>query len=165
MESSLAEFFALRSVFQELGVRVRGFALPRQHSLVHYTSSIQLFSSPNGLCSSITESRHITVVKRPWRRSSRHNALLQILRTNARLSKMAAIRVEFGQRGMLHGNILSASKIAAAIEVEDLLGEPLPHAADTTRRSEEEESEWYDGPTVSSFFELARHPGMICLPI
>ncbi|KAH9952829.1 hypothetical protein BJV74DRAFT_929895 [Russula compacta] len=52
------------------GVNGDRISLPRQHSLEHYLRSIQLFGSPNGLCSSITESKHIKAVKEPWRRSS-----------------------------------------------------------------------------------------------
>jgi hypothetical protein len=48
------------------GVRPDGFALPRQHALVHYLMLIRLFGLPNGLCSSITESKHIKAVKQPW---------------------------------------------------------------------------------------------------
>ncbi|KAJ7362401.1 hypothetical protein DFH08DRAFT_683551, partial [Mycena albidolilacea] len=40
----------------------------------------------------IPESRHITAVKKPWRRSSRYNALGQMLLTNQRLDKLAAAR-------------------------------------------------------------------------
>ncbi|KAF8953940.1 hypothetical protein BDZ97DRAFT_1678489, partial [Flammula alnicola] len=43
---------------------------------------VQEFGAPGGLCSSITESRHITAVKKPWRRSSRFEALGQMLITN-----------------------------------------------------------------------------------
>lgn len=60
-------------------------SLWRQHSLKHHCiPSIILFSSPNELCSSMTESKHIKVVKAvkaPWRRSSRYKALLQVLTT------------------------------------------------------------------------------------
>lgn len=42
-------------VFNEL--RPEGHLLPRQHSLVHYSALIRGFGAPNGLCSSITESR------------------------------------------------------------------------------------------------------------
>ncbi|KAF8452468.1 hypothetical protein L210DRAFT_3608454 [Boletus edulis BED1] len=48
-------------------------------------------------------SRHITAVKKPWRRSNKHNALGQILRTNQRLSQLAAARADFEARGMLPG--------------------------------------------------------------
>jgi hypothetical protein len=52
------------------GVTGDFISLPRQHSLLHYPRSIRLFGSPNGLCSSITESKHIKAVKEPWRRSN-----------------------------------------------------------------------------------------------
>ncbi|EGN91949.1 hypothetical protein SERLA73DRAFT_27164, partial [Serpula lacrymans var. lacrymans S7.3] len=95
------------TVFQTTGVRPNRFSLPRQHSLVHYITLIQMFGAPNGLCSSITESKHIKAVKEPWRRSNRYNALGQMLLTNQRLDKLAASQVDFIERGMLSGNILS----------------------------------------------------------
>ncbi|KAH9846008.1 hypothetical protein C2E23DRAFT_872599 [Lenzites betulinus] len=107
MEQNLARFHQLRDVFEVAGIRPDGFVLPCQHALVHYVRSIQLFGSPNGLCSSITESRHITAVKKPWRSSSRHNSLGQIIRKNTRLSKLAAARVEFGRRNMLYSDVLT----------------------------------------------------------
>ena len=72
-----------------------GFSLPRQHSLVHYYINIQDFGAPNGLCSSITESHHITAVKKPWRRSNCYEALGQMLITNQRLDKLAAAQADF----------------------------------------------------------------------
>ena len=57
MEETLSRFHQLRAIFEAAGVRPDGFSLPRQHALVHYVRSIQLFGSPNGLCSSITESK------------------------------------------------------------------------------------------------------------
>ncbi|KAI0706396.1 hypothetical protein C8Q76DRAFT_771056 [Earliella scabrosa] len=101
MTACLAEYHHLRQIFEDVGIRPDGFSLPRQHALVHYVRAIQLFGSPNGLCSSITESRHISAVKRPWRRSSRKAALQQILRNLTRLSKLAAFRVDLARRGML----------------------------------------------------------------
>jgi hypothetical protein len=62
----LARFHELRNVFIETGVRM-SISLPRQHALIHYVSKIELFGSPNGICSSITESMHIRAVKKPWR--------------------------------------------------------------------------------------------------
>ncbi|MGZ7276387.1 hypothetical protein ACXWP9_09575, partial [Streptococcus pyogenes] len=55
------------------------FSLPRQHAMTHYPDLICLFGAPNGLCSSITESKHIKAVKQPYRRSNRNNALGQML--------------------------------------------------------------------------------------
>ncbi|KAL0957565.1 hypothetical protein HGRIS_001350 [Hohenbuehelia grisea] len=84
MEASLALFHGLRDIFIHTGVRDT-ISLPRQHSLKHYPRSIRLFGSPNGLCSSITESKHIQAVKELWRRSNRYNALSQMLKTLSRL--------------------------------------------------------------------------------
>ncbi|TBU51365.1 hypothetical protein BD310DRAFT_802006, partial [Dichomitus squalens] len=103
----LARFHELQTIFEELGVRPDGLSLPRQHALIHYVKSIRLFGSPNGLCSSITESKHITAVKRPWRSSNGFYPIEQIVRFNTRLSKMAAARTEFGRRGMLQDDVLT----------------------------------------------------------
>lgn len=103
MEDSLRRFHQYRAVFATHGIHSDRFSLPRQHALSHYVPSIKLFGSPNGLCSSITESKHITAVKKPWRASNRHNSLKQILDTNVRMSKISAARIDFGHRGMLKG--------------------------------------------------------------
>lgn len=66
-DSALAKFYKYREIFRTSGVRPKGFSLPRQHALSHYHHLIQEFGAPNGICSSITESRHITAVKKPWR--------------------------------------------------------------------------------------------------
>lgn len=97
---ALARFHTERVIFEEAGVRI-DFNLPRQHSLEHYRRNIQLFGAPNGLCSSITESKHIKAVKEPWRRSSRFEALGQMLVTNQRIDKLSASRVDFASRGLL----------------------------------------------------------------
>jgi hypothetical protein len=88
-------------IFRASGVRPDGFNLPRQHSLTHYIKLIREYGSPNGLCSSITESKHIKAVKKPWRRLSRFKALPQILLTNQRLDKLAASRTDFAKRGII----------------------------------------------------------------
>lgn len=82
----------------------RSISLPRQHALCHDLTSISLFGSPNGLCSSITESKHIKAVKEPWRRSSRFKALIQMLRTITRLDKLAALRRRFLRERLLVGS-------------------------------------------------------------
>ena len=109
MQDALHQFHRYRQIFDLV---VPTFSLPRQHSMIHYTDMIRLFGAPNGLCSSITESKHIKAVKEPWRWSSRHNALGQMLVTNQRLDKLAASRVDFDARGMLTGTILSSALAA-----------------------------------------------------
>jgi hypothetical protein len=69
LKKHIAAFHELHKVFIDLGVRAN-ISLPRQHALSHYVRLIMMFGSPNGLCSSITESKHIKAVKEPWRRSN-----------------------------------------------------------------------------------------------
>jgi hypothetical protein len=102
-EALLERFYELRRIFITEGVR-ESISLPRQHALLHYLTSIPLFGSPNGLCSSITESKHIKAVKEPWRRSSRFRALVQMLRTIIRLEKLSALRRRFLREGLLIGS-------------------------------------------------------------
>jgi hypothetical protein len=106
IEETLAQFHHHRDIFIQSGVRV-DISLPRQHALKHYPRSIRLFGSPNGLCSSMTESKHIKAVKEPWRRSSRYKALVQMLRTNSRMDKMAFARRVFAGQGMMAGTTSS----------------------------------------------------------
>ena len=101
LDAALYNFRQLHEVFRIPGVRPTGFSLPRQHALFHYRRQIEDFGAPGGLCSSITESRHITAVKKPWRRSNRYDALGQMLQVNQRLEKLAAMGSDFVSRGML----------------------------------------------------------------
>ncbi|KAI9436964.1 hypothetical protein H4582DRAFT_2111974 [Lactarius indigo] len=103
LDRALDDFKQLREVFRTSGVRPKGFALPRQHLLFHYRCMIEDFGAPGGLCSSITESRHITAVKKPWRRSNRYQALGQMLLTIQRLDKLAAMRCHLAASGLLPG--------------------------------------------------------------
>ncbi|KAH7917560.1 hypothetical protein BV22DRAFT_1108549 [Leucogyrophana mollusca] len=129
-ETALRCFHEAREIFRESGICPTGFSLPRQHSLVHYLRLIQEFGAPNGLCSSITESRHITAVKRPWRRSSRFEALGQMLLTNQRLDKLAGARVEFVARGLLppthqkNANSAPAAQVTVADD-DEWVDEPV----------------------------------------
>jgi hypothetical protein len=107
LEDALNRFHEFCSIFKECGVRVDGFNLPRQHSLMHYFALIRAFGAPNGLCSSITESKHVKAVKEPWRRSSRFEALGQMLLTNQCIDKLAASCIDFVDRGMLKGTCLA----------------------------------------------------------
>lgn len=109
IDDALTRFHRYRVIFETLGVRkADGLSIPRQHSLVHYKETIQLFGSPNGLCSSITESMHIRAVKEPWRRTNKYQPLGQMLVINQRLAKVAALR--------------------SFLEKHDLLDGPLSHA-------------------------------------
>lgn len=106
LDAALERFHHYREIFRVSGVRPDGFSLPRQHSLKHYCRHIENFGAPNGLCSSITKSKHITAVKKPWRQSGRYEALRQMLIINTRNDKLSAARIDFSSRGMLQGTCL-----------------------------------------------------------
>lgn len=109
VEMALERFRYFRQIFQDSGVRPTGFSLPRMHALDHYVRHIRQYGAPNGLCSSMTEAKHIKAVKQPWRRSNHHQPLGQMLLTNQRHDKLAATRRDFERRGMLQGDCLSAA--------------------------------------------------------
>ncbi|KAJ7473215.1 hypothetical protein FB451DRAFT_290240 [Mycena latifolia] len=155
IQNALERFHHFRKIFIECGVRT-DISLPRQHSLIHYPRCIQLFGSPNGLCSSITESKHIKAVKEPWRRSSRYKALGQMLVTLTRLDKLAAAAWAFTARGMLTGTV---SSYTAAVFVGQ---QPQVIATQAAAALEEENDDDDDGvvhgPRSLSDIELAPTP-------
>lgn len=153
-EAALERFFRLREVFRTLGVRPTGFDLPRQHSLVHYRRQVEDFGAPGGLCSSITESRHITAVKRPWRRSNRYEALGQMLLINQRLDKLAAMRSDFAERGMLPAGHTPPRYTSRT----HMPKQSRTHGED----SDSEEEGPVDGDVVMGHVILARKCGMLC---
>ena len=106
IDDALQRFHCFREVFRNSGV-VESFSLPRQHAMKHYPYLIHQFGAPNGLCSSITESKHIKAVKRPYWHTNRFQALGQMLLINQRLDKLTAARADFKARGMLNGTCLS----------------------------------------------------------
>jgi hypothetical protein len=132
MEAVLQRFHRHRQVFIRSGVRDT-ISLPRQHSLVHYVCSVRLFGAPNGLCSSITESKHIEAVKEPWRRSNRFEALAQMIKTNQRLNKMKTARGRFEAQGMMAGTTSSYTAFERAG------GHPTPPPARSADDDHDEE--------------------------
>ncbi|KAH7930534.1 hypothetical protein BV22DRAFT_1191146 [Leucogyrophana mollusca] len=162
IEDALRRFYHFRDIFKTTGV-VFSFSLPRQHSMKHYALMIRLFGAPNGLCSSITESKHIKAVKEPWRRSSRNKPLGQMLKTNQRLDNLAASRDDFESRGMLRGTCLG--EVIKALAATDAAGQDANTRPDEhlTRPiilpdNEYDEGDIIDGPTTEANVKLARTP-------
>ncbi|KAJ2917661.1 hypothetical protein MD484_g2813, partial [Candolleomyces efflorescens] len=155
IQSALQNFHLHREVFRRSGVREDGFSLPRQHSLVHYCNNIRNFGAPNGLCSSITESRHITAVKKPWRRSNRYEALGQMLLINQRLDKLAAARSYFTARGMLRPGLYP---VLAALQsqAESDVGQANDGVDKDRDENEDEEDGVIDSERVLADVKLAR---------
>ncbi|KAI6018216.1 hypothetical protein BKA83DRAFT_4058444 [Pisolithus microcarpus] len=148
INDALDRFHHYREVFKTTGV-VFTFSLPRQHSLKHYHDLIKLFGAPNGLCSSITESKHIKAVKKPYRRTSHFKALGQMLIINQRLDKLASARTDFSARGMLS----SAAGVSALLNALDHVAEKSASHID-----DPEDSGEVAGPRVEAHVLLARTP-------
>ena len=141
-------------MFIDAGVRI-DISLPQQHSLKHYRRMIELFGSPNGLCSSITESKHIVAVKKPWRCSSRYLCLGQMLLRISREEKPPAARREFTKQGMMEGSTYSYT----AMLLEG--GAPEPPALEDNSDMEDEDKDLGPscGPKVLSSISLAKTSG------
>jgi hypothetical protein len=118
MDAAIASFHHECEIFRDTGV-CDDFSLPHQHSLHHYRYMIQQFGAPNGLCSSITESKHIKAIKEPWHRSSCNEPLGQMLLTNQWLDKLVATRVDFASCRMLDGLLMAANVPAPPLNDED----------------------------------------------
>ncbi|KIM69014.1 hypothetical protein SCLCIDRAFT_104190 [Scleroderma citrinum Foug A] len=116
--TAVDRFHHEHTIFQTTGVRAH-FSLPCQHAMVHYRELIKLFGAPNGLCSSITESKHIRAVKEPWHCSNKFDALGQMLVTNQRLDKLAGARRHFTEYNMLDGPLLPVGMEAIRLDLDD----------------------------------------------
>ncbi|KAI6159320.1 hypothetical protein EDD17DRAFT_1486983, partial [Pisolithus thermaeus] len=64
-------------------------SIPRIHVLQHYHEAIELFGAPNGLSTSIVESKHIHAVKRSYQRSNKNEETAQVLLVNQQQDKLA----------------------------------------------------------------------------
>ncbi len=158
IDAAVTKFHQEREIFCTVGVhkdevrndgtRIDVFSLPRQHALSHYRHLIQEFGAPNGLCSSITESKHIKAIKELWRCSSRFEALGQMLLINERLDKLAAIHVNFQAQKMLTDSLFGSE----------------PSQADTpaTDTNEDDDGDAVESPDVLAEVKLAQTPGKLC---
>ncbi|KAG1839888.1 hypothetical protein DFJ58DRAFT_718472 [Suillus subalutaceus] len=140
IQAALACFHQYRKIFKTTGM-ITTCSLPRQHSMTHYVHCIRLFSASKWL------SKHIKAVKEPWRRSSRYNALGQMLLTNQCLDKLAVSQVDFCTRRMLSGTCLTS--VLAALDPENIMDCPRY-----------EGRIWVFSSTVSTFFAPSDLSGM-----
>ncbi|KIO08910.1 hypothetical protein M404DRAFT_22722 [Pisolithus tinctorius Marx 270] len=165
IDDALRCFHLYREVFWNAGV-VDTFSLPRQHAMKHYYHLICQFGAPNGLCSSITESKHIKAVKQPYRRTNRFQALGQMLLINQRLDKLIAACADFKERGMLNEPLLShalgalGQRSSDTDDLCDQVGESRDMADEIEEQAgsyEEELSDAVDAPrSVEAHVSLAR---------
>ncbi|KAG1874418.1 hypothetical protein F4604DRAFT_1880883 [Suillus subluteus] len=135
----------------------------RQHAMKHYPDLIHLFGVLNGLCSSMTENKHIKAVKQPWHRSNKYNALRQMLMTNQRLDKIAALHIDFTKCSMLNSTCPSD-----ALNVKGHVDDPgdnkpmnvIPNTIQSNTANDDDRvdnGEINDGPTeIEAHVQLAQ---------
>ena len=134
LRDALSRFHTTRQVFvgtSRPDNHSAAFSLPRQHTMSHYYDHIKNFGAPNGVCSSITESKHISAVKQPWRWSNKHVPLPQMLKANTQLDKLAAAHADFLARSMLVDSCLIQA-------VKDIIVDNEDSTDDTTGDSDSE---------------------------
>lgn len=127
---------------------------------MHYRRQIEDFGVPGGLCSSITESRHITAVKKPWRHSNRYNALGQMLATIQRLDKFAALRSDFAARGMIPAGHATSGGGIQLLHPRELI--PTKHgeaAEDQEVYDSGEDDGWSEEINIVGHVKLAQRRG------
>ncbi|KAJ7048803.1 hypothetical protein C8F01DRAFT_1266589 [Mycena amicta] len=146
IDEAVERFHRYRKAFRL--IRPEGFSLPCQHAMVHYRARIEAFGVPNGLCTSITESKHIKAIKKPYRRSNRNKPLGQMLLTNQRLDKLAAARADFTAHGMMAGTLFAQPLMPP-------VGEQPPVPTDDGNEDHDDDGE-VPGPTCLGEVTLAK---------
>ncbi|KAL4063822.1 hypothetical protein J3A83DRAFT_4361909 [Scleroderma citrinum] len=94
IQDAIRHFHEYQEIFHQSGT-VSTFSLPCQHAMKHYPDLICFFGAPNGLCMSITESKHINAVKDPYWQTNCNKPLGQMLIINQCLDKLAASQRDF----------------------------------------------------------------------
>lgn len=118
LDDALERFCRHRDIFVKMGICPDGISLPRQHSLQHYHRHIVQFGAPEGLSTSITESKHIHAVKKPWRRTNHFEELTQMLLINQRMDKLGAFRARLFGEGLLNVPLVPEGNDAIAMDSE-----------------------------------------------
>ncbi|KAL4064147.1 hypothetical protein V8B97DRAFT_2026121 [Scleroderma yunnanense] len=130
------------------------------HCKIFKTAGV-LFGTLNGLCSLITELKHVKAIKKPYWCTSKYCALGQMLIINKWLDKLAVSCTDFKSWGMLEGTCLSAV-------VEMFTQEQLTegnHQVDEDNSQQEPSTsiddgqgdcEDVDGPRIEAHIQLAQ---------
>uniref|UniRef100_A0A0W0FJN9 C2H2-type domain-containing protein n=1 Tax=Moniliophthora roreri TaxID=221103 RepID=A0A0W0FJN9_MONRR len=158
ISAGIETFHRERAIFKDMEIKDT-FSLPCQHSLSHYPVLIAEFGSPNGLCSSITESKHISAVKEPWRRSSRNTPLSEMLVINERMDKVEWAEVDFRHRGMLSEAVtagVSEAFAARANQYAEKIASNLCVFASNPIDDEDDDGGPVDGRSIIAKVRLAK---------
>ena len=171
LDEALLHFKEACSIFEEEDIRPDGISIPRIHALHHYHEAIELFGAPNGISTSIVESKHIQAVKRPYRRTNKNKELGQILLINQRqdkLSRFHAERYAEGKEIALDENdislivfILQGLLRTKPVVVSSEENEPLENTAENASFTDDtylEEVQGVDDVEVDAVVSLAKRP-------
>ncbi|KAI6162858.1 hypothetical protein EDD17DRAFT_1776419 [Pisolithus thermaeus] len=122
---------------------------------LHYHYLICQFSAPNGLCSSITELKHIKAIKCLYQCTNCFQTLRKMLLINQRLNKLTAVHADFKGCGMLNGTCLSQ-----AFEVLGIIEE----GADTADNGEEQTASYEEesGESVDDLMAIDAQVSLAC---
>ncbi|KAI6162860.1 hypothetical protein EDD17DRAFT_1776420 [Pisolithus thermaeus] len=89
LDKALQHFETHCSILEAEGIHSDGISIPQIHALQHYHEAIELFGAPNGLSTSIVESKHI------------HAEMAQVLLVNQQQDKLAQFQAECLAEGLL----------------------------------------------------------------
>ena len=117
--------------------------------MMQYHKLVMMFGAPNGLCSLIMESKHIKAVIKPWCRSSKFNALGQILWTNSHMDNLSSLTVDFQACRMLKESIWV-----------DYMDPPPPPLAPNPLPDKDDDGGGIDDREMLGEVKLAKEPGM-----
>ncbi|KAI5987164.1 hypothetical protein EDC04DRAFT_2873452 [Pisolithus marmoratus] len=106
LDKALQCFESEHSIFEREGIYSDGISIPWIHALQHYHEAIELFGAPNGLSTSIVESKHIHAVKKPYQQSNKNEELAQVLLVNQWQDKLAWFQAEHFAEGLLNKPIV-----------------------------------------------------------
>ena len=93
LKDCLAAFHDTKAVFMDLGAR-KNFNLPKLHSLIHYTSSVQQFGTTDNYNTEQSERLHIDLAKNAYRATNRKDEYPQMtvwLERRERIEQHAAV--------------------------------------------------------------------------
>ena len=152
LDKALVDFHHHHQIFSDSGVCSETISLPRQHALKHYHHHIEEFGAPVGLCTSITENKHIKAVKKPYRKSSHNRPLGEMLQINTRLDKIELFKSKRIAEGLYDLPLLPEEVQPIAPELDDKWEY---YRDDTDLKDVEEDS----GGRSLSMITLAKTPG------
>jgi hypothetical protein len=178
-------YLQYREIFRTTGTREH-FNLPRQHALFHFRHNIEDFGSANGVCTTLSESKHKTAIKEPWRRTNQNAPIRQMLTINTRMDQLAACKVIFTMRGLLQKDCLWAvmSDLGLLDDIRDPAAAnaalPFANAADSDAEDDDDDEREeaaasgdgeqsagrddegaVDGPRITSSVKMSRRPGRV----